>query len=105
MSNLVCGIDEVGRGACLSSMIVCAVVIDDSDLPLLKKYRVRDSKKVSKHARSFLYKKLYDENIIKRAIVYIIPANVIDGQNINKIEEKIVYDMVLDLRRTGVKKI
>ena len=102
---LICGIDEVARGPALGPMIVCAVVIDDSGLPLLKKYRVRDSKKVSKCARGFIYKKLYDENVIKRAIVYIIPANVIDGQNINKIEEKIVYDIVSDLRRTGVKKI
>lgn len=97
--NLICGVDEVGRGP-LAGPVVCAAVI----MPLDDIVEgVDDSKKVSKLKRE----KLYDE-IINKAIAYAIcrvEPQIIDEINIlqatrlcmkNAVEElKVKPDFVL----------
>ncbi len=54
MEELVCGIDEAGRGCLIGSMIICGVVFKKIDLPFLEKIGVKDSKKLTPNKRAEL---------------------------------------------------
>lgn len=74
--ELICGVDEVGRGP-LAGPVVCAAVILPLDSPL---EGVDDSKKLSPAKRARL-----SEEIIRRAVaysVYSVDARTVDGINI-----------------------
>ena len=55
MSNFIVGVDEVGRGSLLGSVIICAFRSRD-DLFELLPFSVKDSKKINKKQREEIYK-------------------------------------------------
>ena len=55
MSNFIVGVDEVGRGSLVGSVIVCAFRSRD-DLFELLPFSVKDSKKINKKQREKIYK-------------------------------------------------
>ena len=55
MSNFIVGVDEVGRGSLVGSVIICAFRSRD-DLFELLPFSVKDSKKINKKQRKEIYK-------------------------------------------------
>ena len=55
MSNFIVGVDEVGRGSLVGSVIICAFRSRD-DLFELLPFSVKDSKKINKNQREEIYK-------------------------------------------------
>ena len=55
MSNFIVGVDEVGRGSLVGSVIICAFRSRD-DLFELLPFSVKDSKKINKKQRKKIYK-------------------------------------------------
>ena len=53
-----CGIDEAGRGPMLGPLVIAGVLATSSQIKQLKKYGVRDSKKLTPIMREKLYKKI-----------------------------------------------
>jgi len=58
-SVLVCGVDEVGRGALFGPVVAAAVILPTSALPELVTDRIRDSKQLSGYRRSKLAEKIW----------------------------------------------
>ena len=52
--ELICGLDEAGRGPVLGPMVICGVCFHKTNLNLLSKIGVRDSKKLTVNRRSEL---------------------------------------------------
>tara|TARA_Y100000287_G_C14233597_1_gene363406 strand:+ start:4582 stop:5172 length:591 start_codon:yes stop_codon:yes gene_type:complete len=59
MSNFIVGVDEVGRGSLVGSVIICAFRSRD-DLFELLPFSVKDSKKINKKQREEIYKYFKD---------------------------------------------
>ncbi len=55
MSNFIVGVDEVGRGSLVGSVIICAFRSRD-DLFELLPFSIKDSKKINKKQREEIYK-------------------------------------------------
>lgn len=51
---LVAGVDDAGRGAVIGPLVIAGVVMEEKDLPRLKKLGVRDSKLLSPSRREIL---------------------------------------------------
>ena len=79
--DLICGIDEAGRGPVLGPMVICGVCFHKIDLNLLSKIGVKDSKKLTVNRRSELAK------IIKK-YCFSYKTIIIDAQEIDAREEK-----------------
>lgn len=62
MSKIICGLDEVGRGALAGPVVLCAVIVpENSNLKSkLENYVFRDSKKMSAKQRVETYNKLVE---------------------------------------------
>ncbi|NVM18188.1 MAG: hypothetical protein HWN80_10765, partial [Candidatus Lokiarchaeota archaeon] len=79
--ELICGIDEAGRGPVLGPMVICGVCFNKSKLIILSEIGVKDSKKLSAKRRSELVK------IIKKNCESY-KTIIIDAQEIDAREEK-----------------
>ncbi len=82
-TNLICGIDEAGRGPVIGPLVLCGVCFKASNLPFLKEIGVKDSKKLSPKKRSDLAV-LIKENCRSFEII-VISAKEIDQREQNKI--------------------
>lgn len=80
-SELICGIDEAGRGPVLGPMVICGVCFTHSSLQFLSEIGVKDSKKLSPQKRSELAK------IIKEKC-YTYKIIIVNCQEIDEREEK-----------------
>ncbi len=82
-ANLVCGIDEAGRGPVIGPLVICGVCFNESKITILKEIGVRDSKKLSPKKRAQL------TQIIKQNChsfeVIIVSAKEIDNREKDKI--------------------
>ncbi len=58
--DIICGIDEAGRGPVLGPMVICGVCFFEAELKLLVDIGVKDSKKLSSKKRSELAALLHD---------------------------------------------
>jgi len=76
MNNLICGIDEAGRGPLAGPVVVAAVMLDKN----VTIDGVRDSKKLTKLKRESLYSEIL--NNCHSYNIEIIDNNVIDKINI-----------------------
>jgi ribonuclease HII len=102
--ELICGIDEAGRGPVLGPMVICGVCFNNSKLNMLSEIGVKDSKKLSKKRRSELAKIIKDNCISYKTI--IVDAQEIDAREekritLNKLEEikmaKIINELQPDV--------
>ena len=59
MNNVICGIDEAGRGSLAGSLFICGVLSNEN----LKIDSLKDSKKLSKAKREEIYRKALELNI------------------------------------------
>jgi len=58
-SKLICGIDEVGRGALAGPVVAAAVILDFKNIPL----NINDSKKLSKSSRQTIQNEIFNSAI------------------------------------------
>jgi len=102
------GVDEVGRG-CLAGPVVCAACIwpNTEDPENIKKYEIRDSKKLSKKKR-----KESCEYIKQTAILYSIKYGdneMVDKYNILKATKMLMHECIRDieeqLKKQNISKI
>ncbi|HLD02409.1 MAG TPA: ribonuclease HII [Candidatus Nanoarchaeia archaeon] len=87
---LEAGVDEAGKGPVLGPMVMAGVLIDDADIPKLKKLGVKDSKLLTPAQREKLYPEII--KIVKDYKILIIPPAEIDEAvqsetlNLNRLE-------------------
>jgi len=79
--EIVCGIDEAGRGPVLGPLVICGVCFAKRDLDYLRKIGVKDSKKLSAKRRKELAKKIKDK-------CHSYHLLIVSAQEIDKREEK-----------------
>ncbi|OYT40103.1 MAG: hypothetical protein B6U86_04605 [Candidatus Altiarchaeales archaeon ex4484_43] len=75
MSEIICGIDEAGRGSVIGPLVMGCVVLDDEGKEELKKLNVRDSKKVAHSKRLSLEPKI-KEIAIEWDLAKIFPHEI-----------------------------
>ena len=99
--DVICGIDEAGRGPVLGPMVICGVCFFKADLKLLSDIGVKDSKKLSPKRRSDLAKIIKDKCKSYKTIV--ISAQEIDAREkkritLNKLEEIKMAEIIEELK-------
>jgi ribonuclease HII len=87
----VLGIDEAGRGCVLGALYVGAFVADGVDDATLRAAGADDSKKLSPKRRIAAREKLA---ALGTAHVTAVEATTIDGENLNRLEEDAIVDLV-----------
>jgi len=95
-----CGIDEAGRGPMLGPLVIAGVLATSSQIRQLKKYGVRDSKKLTPIIREKLYKKItstVDNYHIVKISPKIIDASV-KNHSLNHLEAKYMAKIILKLK-------
>ncbi len=88
--DIICGIDEAGRGPVLGPMVICGVCFFEAELKLLVDIGVKDSKKLTPKKRSELAKII--KNKCKNYKTIVVSAQEIDAREkkritLNKLEE------------------
>ncbi|MFX1337689.1 MAG: ribonuclease HII [Promethearchaeota archaeon] len=96
-TNLICGIDEAGKGPVIGPLVICGVCFIESKLAILKEIGVKDSKKLSPNKRNELAK-VIKENCHSIEIV-IVSAKDIDNREkeritLNRLEELKMADII-----------
>ena len=99
---VVCGIDEAGRGPVIGPMVMAGVIIEEADIPMLKKLGVKDSKQLSPKSRESLYPDII-KAVIGHQIVIISPQEIdnalfSDDLNLNWLEAHKAADIINTLR-------
>ncbi|MFW9951259.1 MAG: ribonuclease HII [Candidatus Thorarchaeota archaeon] len=99
--ELICGIDEAGRGPFLGPMVICGVCFNKPELDLLSKIGVKDSKKLSVKRRSELARII--KTNCKSYKTIIINAQEIDAREekritLNKLEEIKMAEIINELQ-------
>ena len=69
----IAGVDEAGRGPCAGPLVIAAVILKDSDSPVLA--RVRDSKALTEKVREELYEVVIDQ-ALSYSIIEIAPEEI-----------------------------
>jgi len=84
----ILGIDEAGRGPVIGPLVMCGYMIDEGNLPELKKLGVKDSKLLTAKKRSSMLARLME--LSDDMVILKIPAKEIDKtrtiSNLNKME-------------------
>ena len=99
--ELICGIDEAGRGPVLGPMIICGVCFSKSELNFLSKIGVKDSKKLSAKRRSELAIRIKNNCVSYKTI--IVDAQEIDAREekritLNRLEEIKMAEIINELQ-------
>jgi ribonuclease HII len=89
-SDLICGIDEAGRGPVLGPMVICGVFVDKNQLESLIGIGVKDSKKLTYKKRSELSTQI--KKICQNHRIIIVSPKEIDSRiklkiTLNRLEE------------------
>lgn len=99
--ELICGIDEAGRGPVLGPMVICGVCFNKSELNLLSTIGVKDSKKLSFKRRFELSKIIKSYCVCYKTI--IVDAQEIDAREklritLNKLEVNKMAEIINELQ-------
>jgi len=98
--ELVCGIDEAGRGPVIGPLVIGCVVIDSTGREELKKLNVRDSKKVAASRRKSL-EPLIKNIAIEWKLIHIKPSEIDHlrkKHSLNAVEAMKIADLILSLK-------
>ncbi len=99
--ELICGIDEAGRGPVLGPMIICGVCMLNSNLDYLKEIGAKDSKKLSAKRRKELAS-LIKENCHSYKVIVVSAKEIDQRENknitLNRLEELKMAEIVNDLK-------
>ena len=68
--NTIAGLDEVGRGPVIGPLVMCGVVVEEKDIPLLAEIGVKDSKLLTERKREALFEPI--KKIVKSYKLIII---------------------------------
>jgi len=87
----ICGVDEAGRGPLIGPLVMCGVMIKDSDENKLINLKVKDSKLLTKEKREFLFDKVKDVSYKHKVVMANVDevdraVNGEDGLNLNWLE-------------------
>ena len=97
---LLCGVDEAGRGSVIGPLVVAGIIIKKSKLKKLVQIGVKDSKKLSRKKRNYLFHEIVD--IAEFTCVYKISPKEIDENvnlnNLNKLEGRIMAAIINHLK-------
>lgn len=89
MADLICGIDEAGRGCFVGSMLICGVVFKRDDLSYLEEIGVKDSKKLKPQKREILCN-LITKKCEKYKVIEVTVKEIDDRElhnlNLNELE-------------------
>ncbi len=99
---MICGIDEAGRGSMIGPLVIAGLVIEKSKTKILTDIGVRDSKKLSPHARQKLYGKiikLADDYAISKITPHQIDAHVLNHR-LNHLEASHMARVIKKLKPT-----
>ncbi|RLE44639.1 ribonuclease HII [Candidatus Woesearchaeota archaeon] len=94
----ILGIDEAGRGPVIGPMVVCGVLIEDSDVQNLKALGVKDSKLLTPKKRRELFDYLVKN--VKYGLRIISPAVIdeflfsLSEKNLNWLEADVAVDLI-----------
>ena len=100
--DLVCGIDEAGRGPVIGPMVIAGVLVTRAEEALLKKLGVRDSKLITPPRRNKLARSI--KNIVKKFKILIISPATIDTEvssessNLNLLEARKSAEIITGLK-------
>jgi len=75
VSEIICGIDEAGRGSIIGPLVMGCVVLDDEGKEELKRLNVRDSKKVAPSKRLSLEPRI-KEIAVEWNLAKILPHEI-----------------------------
>ena len=95
----VVGVDEAGRGSLIGELMVAAFAIDEVKEPELVRAGVKDSKQLTRGQRERLYWQL-----VRMGVFSVLPISPgeIDSENVNRLEERRLWDLLKILfRRVG----
>lgn len=81
----IVGLDEAGRGPVLGSLVMGAVVADESRMDLFREFGVRDSKALTRKARERLFDRISSSFEIAHELVTADDINQ-PGSNMNRLE-------------------
>lgn len=73
---LIAGVDDAGRGAVIGPLVIAGVLVEEEDLPRLKKIGAKDSKLLSPHRREVLSGEI--RKIVRKYAVLKLQPNEID---------------------------
>ena len=93
----VMGIDEAGRGAVIGPMVICGVVVEESNIEKLKEIGVKDSKELTPRKREELAEKieeLVEDIIVLKISPCKIDTNRMNGINLNLLEAKKMAEII-----------
>ncbi|MDH4122509.1 MAG: ribonuclease HII [Thermoplasmata archaeon] len=94
---MICGIDEAGRGPVLGPLVICGITVQKDDL--LRKFGVKDSKRLTRPRRIDLSKKI--ERVADDIEVVEISAMEIDAlrdeMTLNALEAKVFASIIQKL--------
>tara|TARA_Y100000310_G_scaffold333369_1_gene410776 strand:+ start:635 stop:1270 length:636 start_codon:yes stop_codon:yes gene_type:complete len=77
---IIAGADEAGRGPVIGPMVMCAITIEEEDIPKLEAIGVKDSKKLTPKKRSALVPEI--KKIIKdHKLIIVEPAEIDEALN------------------------
>jgi len=97
--NLICGIDEAGRGPIIGPLVMCGFMVKEGDEKELVKLQVKDSKLLTKAKREELFDKIKDISYKYEVIVTSTDevdkaVNNHEGLNLNKLEAKKTAEII-----------
>jgi len=78
--NIVCGVDEAGRGPVIGALVLCGVAIDEFKVPALVQLGVKDSKLLTPKRREMLYDEIL-KVIDSHKIIVVEPAEIDEALN------------------------
>jgi ribonuclease HII len=99
MRELICGIDEAGRGPVIGPLVIGCVVLDSEGSKKLRNLSVRDSKKVPRDKRAEL-EPIIKETAVEWSLIKISPGEIDllrQKHSLNLIEAMKTAEMVLSL--------
>ncbi len=80
----ILGIDEAGRGCAIGPMVICGVMLDGPQLPVLLADGVKDSKALSPARREQLSRRIME--VAKGVFIEEISPSEIEERNLNLLE-------------------